>query len=138
MMTSAEGRLMNNKLIGPLVLIRPDWDEDTRALTLTFPDGATVTGEVQLAAEAEQDLYAVPFPSRPVLGPWQAALSTSRASRSASGGPITAQPTAGSPAAWLRSSPRGSLARIGDVAHTGLSSTVAASACCSRSTVSPR
>ena len=43
-------RLVNNKRKGPLVRIRPEWDEQTRELALTFPDGACVSGVVELYA----------------------------------------------------------------------------------------
>jgi len=40
------GRLFNNKRNGPMVRIRPEWDEETRWLALTFPDGARVSVRV--------------------------------------------------------------------------------------------
>lgn len=70
-----DGRLYNNKRDGPLVLIRPAWDEETRELTLTFPDGAVVAGAVELGRPVEIELYGRPHPSRAVVGPWQDAIS---------------------------------------------------------------
>ena len=69
------GRLYNNKRNGPLQAIHPDWDEATHELTLTFPDGATVGGTVELGRPFTAVLYGHPHLSRPVVGPWQAAIS---------------------------------------------------------------
>jgi uncharacterized protein YcbX len=69
-------RLVNNKRNGPLVRIRPEWDEQTRELALTFPDGARVAGVVELDVEPfDVQMYGYPVASRRVLGPWQDAIS---------------------------------------------------------------
>jgi uncharacterized protein len=118
-MTDADGRLMNNKRIGPLALIRPEWDEQTRELTLFFPDGAAVAGTVETGEEREQIFYGEPFPSRPVLGPWQDALSVF------AGEPLslwwvehgaTDRGRDGGAASLVS---RGSLAQLGEVADAG-------------------
>jgi uncharacterized protein YcbX len=70
-----DGRLFNNKRNGPMVGIRPEWDEASRALALTFPDGTRVEGTVELGEPTTAVLYGRPHPSRPVLGPWQEAIS---------------------------------------------------------------
>jgi uncharacterized protein YcbX len=70
------GRLFNGKRGGPIVQIRPDWDEATRVLTLTFPDGERVAGVVELGEPVAATMYDHPHPSRRVLGPWQEAIST--------------------------------------------------------------
>src|SRR4029078_10954155 len=69
------GRLYNNKRDGPLVLVRPAWDEETRELALTFPDGAVAAGAVELGRPVDMELYGRPHPSRAVDGPWQDAIS---------------------------------------------------------------
>jgi uncharacterized protein len=74
-LVDADGRLLNNKRIGPLVTIRPEWDEESRRLKLTFPDGAAVDGVVELGEHVPAILYRKPHPSRRVLGPWQEAIS---------------------------------------------------------------
>jgi uncharacterized protein YcbX len=71
----AGGRLVNNKRYGALALIRPAWDEQGGELALAFPGGTVVSGVVELGEEVEATLYGAPVPSRPVLGPWDAALS---------------------------------------------------------------
>ncbi len=70
-----DGRLFNNKRYGPLVLIRPDWDEDSRTLALTLPDGERVKGVVELGEPVEAEMYEHPHPSRRVVGPWEEAIS---------------------------------------------------------------
>ena len=70
-----DGRLFNGKRGGPMVRIRPNWDEDTRQLALTFPDGARVEGTVDLGDAVAADMYKYPHPSRRVLGPWEDAIS---------------------------------------------------------------
>ena len=70
-----DGRLFNNKRNGPILQIRPEWDEDTRELALTFPDGRRVEGIVELGDTVEPVLHRVTHPSQRVLGPWDAALS---------------------------------------------------------------
>jgi uncharacterized protein YcbX len=69
------GRLFNNKIGGPLVRIRPEWDEATRRLALTFPDGSRVEGVVELGERVDARMYDHPHPSRRVVGPWEAAIS---------------------------------------------------------------
>ena len=70
-----DGRLFNNKRCGPLVLIRPDWDEDSRTLALTLPDGERLEGVVELGEPVEAEMYEHPHPSRRVVGPWEEAIS---------------------------------------------------------------
>jgi uncharacterized protein YcbX len=70
-----DGRLYNGKRDGSMVQIRPEWDEATRRLALTFPDGECVEGIVELGDEVEKKLYGLQLPSRLVRGPWQEAIS---------------------------------------------------------------
>ncbi|HET8528233.1 MAG TPA: MOSC N-terminal beta barrel domain-containing protein [Gaiellaceae bacterium] len=74
-LVDAERRLYNNKRDGPLVRIRPEWDEGTRELALTFPDGTRVAGTVDLGDPFEVQMYGYPLASRRVVGPWQEAIS---------------------------------------------------------------
>jgi uncharacterized protein YcbX len=75
-LVDGDRRLVNNKRNGPLVRIRPEWDEETRELALTFPGGARVAGTVELAPEPfEVEMYGYPLASRRVLGPWEDAIS---------------------------------------------------------------
>ncbi len=74
-LVDADGRLFNNKRCGPMVLIRPEWDEQSRVLALTLPDGERVEGVVELGEHVPALLYGDPNPSRLVVGPWQEAIS---------------------------------------------------------------
>jgi uncharacterized protein YcbX len=69
------GRLFNNKRCGPMQRIRPEWDEESRTLALTFPDGERVEGVVELGEPVAAEMYDEPHPSRRVVGPWQDAIS---------------------------------------------------------------
>jgi len=70
-----DGRLFNNKRCGPMQRIRPEWDEESRMLALTFPDGERVEGVVELGEPVAAEKYNEPLPSRRVVGPWQEAIS---------------------------------------------------------------
>jgi uncharacterized protein YcbX len=75
-LVDGDRRLFNNKRNGPLMRIRPEWDEEARELALTFPDGTCVAGIVELAPEPfEVEMYGYPLASRRVLGPWEGAIS---------------------------------------------------------------
>jgi uncharacterized protein YcbX len=74
-LVDADRRLYNNKRDGPLVRIRPEWDEATHALALTFPDGTRLAGTVELGDPFDVQMYGYPLASRRVVGPWQEAIS---------------------------------------------------------------
>ena len=67
------GLLFNGKDHGPLVQIAPAVENGT--LTLDFPDGDRVTGEVQVGAPVETDFWGRPVAGHLVEGPWSQALS---------------------------------------------------------------
>jgi len=69
------GRLANDKSHSQLLLVRAQWDEATRRLVLTFPDGGRVEGTVEPGEPVEATMFGRPHPSRAVPGPWQEALS---------------------------------------------------------------
>ncbi|HET8893929.1 MAG TPA: MOSC N-terminal beta barrel domain-containing protein [Gaiellaceae bacterium] len=70
------GALYAGKRDGSMLQIRPEWDEDTRRLALTFPGGERVEGIVEVGEPVEAELYKLPRASRRVIGPWQEAIST--------------------------------------------------------------
>ena len=70
-----QGALYAGKRDGSMMRIRPAWDESTRRLALTFPDGERVDGVVELGEPVEAELYRLPRPSRRVVGPWEKAIS---------------------------------------------------------------
>jgi uncharacterized protein YcbX len=70
-----EMRLVNGKRIGALVGIQPTWDPLAARLTLRFPDGHRVDGEVDLGEATDAVFFGRTRPARRVLGPWAEALS---------------------------------------------------------------
>jgi uncharacterized protein YcbX len=66
-------RLFNGKDHGPLVQVAPQAENGT--LTLRFPDGREVSGEVELGQAVKTNFWGRPVTGRLVLGPWSAALS---------------------------------------------------------------
>jgi MOSC domain-containing protein len=69
------GALYAGKRDGSMMRIRPEWDEGTRVLALTFPEGQRVEGVVELGDPVDAELYREPRASRQVIGPWQEAIS---------------------------------------------------------------
>jgi uncharacterized protein YcbX len=72
----AGGRLMNGKVLGPLVGVRAAWDAAADVLRLELPDGTAVEGEVELGGPTETNFYGRPVRGRLVVGPWAEALSS--------------------------------------------------------------
>jgi uncharacterized protein YcbX len=72
-----DGRLVNNKTCGELLQVRPELDGDAGAehLTLHFPDGSRVAGDVALGAPVATSFYGRPVAGRRTEGPWSQALS---------------------------------------------------------------
>jgi uncharacterized protein len=107
-------RLVNGKGHPELMRVHPAWDEASRRLTLTFPDGSVVEGEVELGEQFAAELYRTPHPSRLVRGPWQGALSEF------AGEPLTllwsergAQDRGSDRGGWATLVSRGSLEQLG-------------------------
>ena len=71
-LTSA-GRMYNGKDHGPLLSVRALFEQGR--LTLTFPGGEELVGEVALAERVETDFWGRTVTGRVVLGPWSEALS---------------------------------------------------------------
>jgi hypothetical protein len=74
-LVDANRRLVNGKGHPALMRVRPAWDEASRRLSLAFPDGAVVEGDVEPGEPFEAALYGTPHPSRTLEGPWHDALS---------------------------------------------------------------
>jgi MOSC domain-containing protein len=70
-----DGRLVNNKTCGELMQVRPEVSDDAGTLTLRFPTGEAVSGEVVPGAPVETSFYGRPVRGRFAEGPWSAALS---------------------------------------------------------------
>jgi uncharacterized protein YcbX len=74
-LVDGNGWLVNGKGHPELMRVQPQWDEESRRLALSFPDGSVVEGEVEPGELFEAELYRTPHLSRTVPGPWQEALS---------------------------------------------------------------
>jgi uncharacterized protein YcbX len=70
-----DGRLINNKTCGEVMQVRPEVSDDADRLSLTFPSGETVGGDVALGEPVETSFYGRPVTGRFVDGPWSEALS---------------------------------------------------------------
>jgi uncharacterized protein YcbX len=68
-------RMVNGKRLGPLVAVRPSFDEATSTLSLSFPDGDVVEGAVLLGDTINSQFFGRPMPVRPVLGAFSPALT---------------------------------------------------------------
>lgn len=71
----AHGRLFNGVAYGPLVQVEARCDSPGERLSLGFPDGALVEGEVELGEPVDTDFYGRRVLGRIVAGPWAEALS---------------------------------------------------------------
>jgi uncharacterized protein YcbX len=60
---------------GTLVRIVPAYDADDNRLSLRFPDGGEVAGDVELGEPVTTDFYGRPVTGRVVEGPWAEAIS---------------------------------------------------------------
>jgi uncharacterized protein YcbX len=67
------GRMVGGTKHGPLVRVRAEAVGDT--LTLLFPGGEAVDGDVRLGDDTTTDFWGRPVAGRTVLGPWADALS---------------------------------------------------------------
>ena len=70
-----EGRLVNGKTSGELVQVHPEVDADASWLSLRFPDGTEVSGDIALGPPVETSFYGRPVRGRLVDGAWSDALS---------------------------------------------------------------
>ena len=66
-------RLYNGKDHGPLVRVAPE--ASNGALTLRFPGGREISGEVELGDAVTTNFWGRPVTGRLVRGPWSDALS---------------------------------------------------------------
>jgi uncharacterized protein YcbX len=71
-----DGRLLNGKVLGPLVRIAAEWNEAERTLALRFPDGSAVVDTVETDSRVRTSFFGRPVEGHVVVGPWAAALSS--------------------------------------------------------------
>src|SRR6478752_410836 len=69
------GRMINGKHLGALNTVTGDLDEDDGRLTLTFVNGDSLRGAVELGPELDTSFFSGARTARLVLGPFSAALS---------------------------------------------------------------
>lgn len=67
--------MVNSTHLGALQTIISDYDDAERRLSLAFPDGRTLAGEVRLGDELATSFYGEPFAARLVEGDWSDAIS---------------------------------------------------------------
>jgi uncharacterized protein YcbX len=70
-----DGRRYGQIRNGKLVRIAPTYDGEANLLSLLFPDGDVVAGEVALGEPIVTDFYGRDVPGRVVVGPWGDAIS---------------------------------------------------------------
>jgi uncharacterized protein YcbX len=71
-----DGRLLNGKQLAPLVRISADWDEASSTLSLGFPDGNILAGQIELGDTVSTSFYSRRHvEGRLVEGPWSEAIS---------------------------------------------------------------
>lgn len=70
-----DGKMLNGKALGRLVRVVAETDEAVSHLSMAFPDGAVVAGEVVLGVTAPVRFFRSDFAAPTVVGPWAAALS---------------------------------------------------------------
>ena len=69
------GRMVNGKNFKHLQTVVAEYDPTAEALTLAFPDGTQVTGEVQYGDTVTTSFFNHPKDAREIRGPWNDALS---------------------------------------------------------------
>ena len=74
-LVNEDGRLFSGIDYGPLVQVVSEADPAGTRLSLTFPDGRVVDGEVGLGDEKVTPFWGRPVRGRYVEGPWADALS---------------------------------------------------------------
>jgi uncharacterized protein len=70
-----DGRVVNGLRCGKLVAVTPAYDPASELLALTFPDGATATGTIELGERVTTPWGERSVTGRVVHGPWADALS---------------------------------------------------------------
>jgi uncharacterized protein YcbX len=74
-LVDADGRRYGQLRDGALAQIVPDYDSEAERLTLRFPDGRVVGGDIVLGDAVVTDFYGRDVPGRVVEGPWSEPVS---------------------------------------------------------------
>ena len=75
MILDESGRAVTQRRLGALARVSADYDPETDALTITFPNGETVSGRAETGDETATVLWGRVTRGRVVAGDWSAALS---------------------------------------------------------------
>ena len=65
-----EGRMVNGKVAQTLLAVRPEYDDAGRRLSLRFPDGEVVAGEIAVTQPVTTSFFGRAVEGRIVVGPW--------------------------------------------------------------------
>jgi uncharacterized protein len=71
----ARARMRNAKQIGELQAVSADYDPALQTLSLSFPGGDRVQGQIGYGELVETRFFSERMPARPLEGPWSEALS---------------------------------------------------------------
>jgi len=69
-------RMVNGKQLGQLTALVSSYSDSERRLTITFPDGRELDGEIRLGAPVTTSFYGREATGELVEGPWSGALSS--------------------------------------------------------------
>ncbi len=69
------GRMVTSRHAGGLTRVIADYDEQTRVLSMTFPDGSIVSAPVELGERVATQFSSRPRNAHVVVGPWAEPLS---------------------------------------------------------------
>ena len=75
MILDESGRAVTQRRLGALARVSAEYDSETDALTMAFPDGEIVSGRAELGDETATVLWGNVTRGRVVAGDWSAALS---------------------------------------------------------------
>jgi uncharacterized protein len=70
-----DGRMVSGTRLGPLVAVDPEYDPAAGTLSLRFPDGRAVAGQVELGEAEQVAFFGLTLNAPPVAGEFSAALS---------------------------------------------------------------
>jgi uncharacterized protein YcbX len=74
-LVGADGAMVNITRLGPLAGVVPEHDPERQTLSLRFPDGSSVSGEVVPGPAEPCTFYGLEVDARPVAGPFSEAIS---------------------------------------------------------------
>ncbi len=72
---NGDGRMVTSREVGPLALVRSEYQPEPERLTLSLPDGRKAEGPVTLGESAEGLVFRTPFQGCVLAGDWNTLLS---------------------------------------------------------------